>query len=163
MGRDVSSLMLSIQHFLCWPRCCPPSKVPWRMVLERLSWRVTCPNHTISCWKNTVTQIYIIHSSLTCLCLFPLPQAIMCKHGSSATNLFSFFFFFHFCSVPQIFFHLSSKEWQVQLLTSLDIKCVHQLHVRLESRREIHVVRGKWSHLHQACDRRSRSGCFHGH
>ena len=23
----------------------PPSKVPWRMVLERLSWRVLCPNH----------------------------------------------------------------------------------------------------------------------
>ena len=44
MGRDVDSLMLSIQHFLCRPRRRPPSKVPWRMVLERLSWRVTCPN-----------------------------------------------------------------------------------------------------------------------
>ena len=32
MGRDVHSMMLSIQHFLCWPRCHPPSKVPWRMV-----------------------------------------------------------------------------------------------------------------------------------
>ena len=31
MGRDVHSLMLSIQHFLCRPRCRPPSKVPWRM------------------------------------------------------------------------------------------------------------------------------------
>ena len=31
-GRDVHSLMLSIQHFLCHPRHCPPSMVPWRMV-----------------------------------------------------------------------------------------------------------------------------------
>ena len=45
MGRDVHSLMLSIQHFLCRPRRCPSSKVPRRMVLERLPWRVTCPNH----------------------------------------------------------------------------------------------------------------------
>ena len=45
MGRDVHSLMLSIQHFFCRPRCRPPSKVPRRMVLERLSWCVTCPNH----------------------------------------------------------------------------------------------------------------------
>ena len=43
IGRDVHSLMLSIQHFLCRPRRHPPSKVPWRMVLERLSWRVTLP------------------------------------------------------------------------------------------------------------------------
>ena len=42
MGRDVHSLALSIQHFLCRPRRRPPSKVPWRLVLERLSWRVTC-------------------------------------------------------------------------------------------------------------------------
>ena len=27
-GRDVHSLVLSIQHFLCQPRCRPPSKVP---------------------------------------------------------------------------------------------------------------------------------------
>ena len=45
MGRDLHCLMLPIQHFLCWPWCCPPSKVPWRIVLERLSWCVTCWNH----------------------------------------------------------------------------------------------------------------------
>ena len=45
IGRDVHSLMLSIQHFLCRPRRRPPSKVPRRMVLERLSLRMTCPNH----------------------------------------------------------------------------------------------------------------------
>ena len=45
MGRDVHSLMLSIQHFFCRPRRRPPSDVSWRMVLERLPWRVTCPNH----------------------------------------------------------------------------------------------------------------------
>ena len=45
IGRDVHFLMLSIQLFLCRPRRRPPSKVSWRMVLERLSGRVTCPNH----------------------------------------------------------------------------------------------------------------------
>ena len=45
MGRDVHSLTLSFQHFLCQPWHCPPSKVPWRMVLERLLWHVTCLNH----------------------------------------------------------------------------------------------------------------------
>ena len=43
MGRDVHSLMLSMQHFLCRPRRRPPSKVPRRMILERLSSSVTCP------------------------------------------------------------------------------------------------------------------------
>ena len=45
MGRNVHSLILSIQHFLCQPRRRPSSKVPRRMVMERLSWRVACPNH----------------------------------------------------------------------------------------------------------------------
>ena len=45
MGRDAHSLMLSLQHYLCRPRRRPSSKVPRRMVLERLSWRETCPNH----------------------------------------------------------------------------------------------------------------------
>ena len=31
---DVHSLTLSIQHFLCRPWCRPPSKVPWKMILE---------------------------------------------------------------------------------------------------------------------------------
>ena len=31
--------------FACRPRRRPPSKVPWRIVSRRLSWRVTCPNH----------------------------------------------------------------------------------------------------------------------
>ena len=44
MGRDVYSLTLSIQHFLCRPRRRPPSKVPWSMVLKRLSWCVTRSN-----------------------------------------------------------------------------------------------------------------------
>ena len=44
VGRDVHSLILSIQHFLCRSRRCPPSKVPRRMAFERLSWRVTCLN-----------------------------------------------------------------------------------------------------------------------
>ena len=45
MGRDVHSLMLFTQHFLCRPRPRPSSEVPWNMGLKRLSWRVTCPNY----------------------------------------------------------------------------------------------------------------------
>ena len=46
MGRAVHFLMLSIKHFLCRPRHHPPPKVPCRMVLDRLLWRVTCLDHT---------------------------------------------------------------------------------------------------------------------
>ena len=45
MGRDVHSLMLSIQHFLCLLQRRLPSKVPGGIILERLSLRLTCPNH----------------------------------------------------------------------------------------------------------------------
>ena len=45
MGGDVHSFMLSIQHFLFWPCRRQPSQVTRRMVLERLSWHATCPNH----------------------------------------------------------------------------------------------------------------------
>ena len=34
-----------VKHFLYKPWHCPPSDMPWRMVLERVSWHVTCPNH----------------------------------------------------------------------------------------------------------------------
>ena len=48
--------MLSIQHFLCWLWCCPPSKVPCRIVLERLSWCHDIPELCMflsldRCWK----------------------------------------------------------------------------------------------------------------
>ena len=36
MGRDVHSLMLSVQHFFCRPQSCPPSNVPWRMVFQKV-------------------------------------------------------------------------------------------------------------------------------
>ena len=45
MGRDVHFLILSSQHFLCRPQHRQPSKVPRRMVLDRLLWLVICPNH----------------------------------------------------------------------------------------------------------------------
>ena len=49
MGRDVHSLLLSIQHFLCRPRHCTPSKVPYTMILQRLTWCVTCLNDASFC------------------------------------------------------------------------------------------------------------------
>ena len=42
-------LMLSIHHFLYQSQCHPPSKAPWRMVLERLLRHVTCLNHASFC------------------------------------------------------------------------------------------------------------------
>ena len=45
MDRDVHSLMLSTQHFLCRPWHRPPPKVPQRTVLDRLLQHATCPNH----------------------------------------------------------------------------------------------------------------------
>ena len=50
MGRDAHSLVLSIQHILCWPRCHSPSEVPFRMVLDMLSWQLTCSNHASFCF-----------------------------------------------------------------------------------------------------------------
>ena len=44
MGRDIHSLVLSIQHFLGRPRGRPSSKVPRRMLLEKVLLRVTCSN-----------------------------------------------------------------------------------------------------------------------
>ena len=48
-GRDVHSLMLSSQHFLCQQQWYPSSRVPWRIVLERLLWPITCLNHASFC------------------------------------------------------------------------------------------------------------------
>ena len=48
MGRDVLSLTLSIQHLLCRPRRRPPSRVPRRKVLDRLSWPVLCPKNCLA-------------------------------------------------------------------------------------------------------------------
>ena len=61
MGMDVHSLMLSIQHSLCHQWCHPLYKVPTRMVLELLSWCVTCLNHVnfrqwASGCKNIIVQ-----------------------------------------------------------------------------------------------------------
>ena len=46
MNRDVHSFMLAIQHVLCRPRRRP--KVPRRVVLERLSWRIACRTMPVS-------------------------------------------------------------------------------------------------------------------
>ena len=45
MDKDVRSLTVSIQHLLCQPRRRPSSEVPGSMALDRMSWRVTRPNH----------------------------------------------------------------------------------------------------------------------
>ena len=70
MSREVHSFMSSIQRFLCWLQCCQPSKVSWRMLLERLSRCVTCLNHASfspltvarrgSCWP--ATKLILLHT-----------------------------------------------------------------------------------------------------
>ena len=47
LNGDSHSKVLFIQHFLCRTQHRPPSKVPWKMVLEKLSWHVACSNHEI--------------------------------------------------------------------------------------------------------------------
>ena len=71
MGRDVHSLMLSIQHFLCPPRRRPPSMVPWRMFFGEA---VTCPNHasfttTGHNKQKPVTNIQYVTGKSTCCLL----------------------------------------------------------------------------------------------
>ena len=46
MDRDVHSLTLSIQHFLCWPRHHPLSNVPWKSFGEA----VMVPDLPEPCW-----------------------------------------------------------------------------------------------------------------
>ena len=52
MDRVILSFTMSIQHFLCPQWHHPFSKVPRRMVLKRLSWHVTCLNHSRRGLKN---------------------------------------------------------------------------------------------------------------
>ena len=76
MGENAYSLMLSIQHFLCRPRRRPPSKVPWRTVMERLLLRVICPNHaslrlvTIArkCSCGSTRKLILLRTQLLVLC-----------------------------------------------------------------------------------------------
>ena len=51
MGKYVHSLMLTTHHFLCRPWRRPPSKVPRRMALERLQWRVHIKEKVKVKWK----------------------------------------------------------------------------------------------------------------
>ena len=59
MSRYVHSLMLSIQHFLRQPWHHPPSKMPWRMVLERLSWHVNAQTMPVSVsWQSPASFLW---------------------------------------------------------------------------------------------------------
>ena len=88
MGRDVHTLMLSIWHFLCRPRRRPPSKVPWGMVLEKLS----------SLWHACTMQVSS-HDSYRVTAV-TLNKAVANRsygqldHFSVTSNAANFFFFF---------------------------------------------------------------------
>ena len=74
MSRDVHSLTLSIQHFLCPPQHHSPSKVPLRVVLERLLWRATQPNHasfhllTVARRGSCGRKLILFHTQSLVLC-----------------------------------------------------------------------------------------------
>ena len=71
-----STLILSIQHFLPTLVSSTLNKVPWKMVLERLSWSVTHPNHASfhlltvarrgSC--GPARELILLHTQLLVLC-----------------------------------------------------------------------------------------------
>ena len=65
MGWDIHFLMLSIRHFLCQLQCRLPSKVPWRVVLERLLWCVTCLNGLSFCSFDACQKRFLwVHKDL---------------------------------------------------------------------------------------------------
>ena len=67
-GQGCPLFDVSIQYFLCRSRSHQPIKMPRRMVLEKPSWCVTCPNHAS--------------------CVDKFPRAL----GFESLDLFSFFF-----------------------------------------------------------------------
>ena len=74
----VHSFMLSDQLFLCLPLLRPPSTVPCKMTLERLSWRDTWPYHISFLRLNSATgtrsvrRQRVVHLNtrfwITCIC-----------------------------------------------------------------------------------------------
>ena len=109
MGRDAHSLVLSIQHILCWPRCHSPSEVPFRMVLDMLSWQLTCSNHASFCfltaredWSHYLS-LNQLNKVLTCLnnhmilCSVVFSSGCLFIWGKMVNvRLFLLFFFFFF-------------------------------------------------------------------
>ena len=90
-GRDVCSLMLSIQHFLCRPRRRTPLKAPWRLILERLTWRVTCLNHA----NEPLTKTSFSATCSTCTCTWWLfPWEVFGRRLDHWSLACAFFFFF---------------------------------------------------------------------
>ena len=69
IGRDVHSLMWSIQRFFCRPGRRPSSEVHCRMVLEKLSWHMTCPKHVSFRLLTAATRGSRGHSGISILIL----------------------------------------------------------------------------------------------
>ena len=119
MGRGVHSLMLSIQHFLYRTRHYPPSKVPRGIVLERLLWCVTCPNHAnVSHW--TVARKVPVDpqgswscSSPSCWCCAPSRRCGEVSLGTSLWKPESFFLFVQSQQAGSMF-HSHTGGWRRQ-------------------------------------------------
>ena len=105
MGRDVHSLTLSSQHFLCRPWHHPPPKVPRRMVLERLSWHLICITlHRTEAKSNFLFSCMYMWWKGFCLLLVPqLPLAL------ALINI-AFWAVNHLSSLSQSHFHLHQYE-----------------------------------------------------
>ena len=119
MGRDVHSSMFSIQHFLCRPRRRPPSRVPRRVDLERLLWRVACPNRA-SFRLLTVVRRGSLLNRLSCFPDNPLVKELSYR-PSELTFFHSIFF------MRAQFYHTDFRtSWNV-LVSSLGLLLVSVL------------------------------------
>ena len=122
MSKDVHSLMLSIQHFLCRPRRRPPSKIPERMVWAGLLWwRVTCPKPA------SLRLLTVARSScgpIRKLILFHTQSLVLCSKWKMQRGFLK---------------HLVSKAW---ILFNQSVSRVHvsQPLKRLEATRNLYSL-----------------------
>ena len=118
IGRYVHSLMLSIQHFLYRPRRRQPSKVPCRMVLERLSWRVTCPDH--ACFRFLTVARGGSRGPTRKLILLRTQSLVFCSEQEKVHHAFCFESLDHLFRISKVgsVFH-SRGGWRFPPYTSI--------------------------------------------
>ena len=120
-----STLILSIQHFLPTLVSSTLNKVPWKMVLERLSWSVTHPNHASfhlltvarrgSC--GPARELILLHTQLLVLC-----SKLDCSEVQAlGLERLDLFFFSESAGVNDLWskFYSWDHGWLVKLYLSL--------------------------------------------
>lgn len=86
----VQSLTLSIQAFHCLPLLHLPSVVPWRMFLDRVSWRLSWPYQgSFHCFTTGKSGGCSLARALTCSFTHSL---VLCSVMVRTTTSYSFYF-----------------------------------------------------------------------